>query len=177
MTRPHVIQCGHSFCMVCVHAIRPTASASNDTRPCPLCRALFKIDEIRLNDSLDNLVTMLIETNPGLFDKDDIDVYIRRKNVPVIRCSVCNGMYESQNPAPANRKCSRCVNIARPSRAIRPNPRSTIIASAISRWSQRNARPAAFPIRSIIDLDSDLASYRDFFNMIGSAQRTNETNE
>ncbi|XP_004621832.2 E3 ubiquitin-protein ligase TRIM38-like [Sorex araneus] len=69
MTEPVSIDCGHSYCRVCIVGLTENQSSetSPGTFPCPQCRNPFKIDSLRPNKHLQNIIETIQETERERF--------------------------------------------------------------------------------------------------------------
>lgn len=63
MTEPVSVNCGHSYCQMCMEEYLSQAPRSQGQRMffCPLCRASFHIDDLRSNKQLGNLIELIKE--------------------------------------------------------------------------------------------------------------------
>lgn len=64
MTEPVSINCGHSYCRLCIMSLfenQPSGASIFGTTHCPLCRMTFKRESIRPNKHLENLIETIKE--------------------------------------------------------------------------------------------------------------------
>ncbi|XP_049620780.1 E3 ubiquitin-protein ligase TRIM38-like [Suncus etruscus] len=64
MTEPVSINCGHSYCRLCIMSLfenQPSGASIFGTTHCPLCRMAFKRESIRPNKHLENLIETIKE--------------------------------------------------------------------------------------------------------------------
>ncbi|XP_055988487.1 E3 ubiquitin-protein ligase TRIM38-like [Sorex fumeus] len=87
ITRPMSIDCGHSFCHVCITRI--IESQRQETFHCALCREPFTRNSLRPNRQLENLIESFKEVNKNMCEQHGERLHLFCENDGQLICWCC----------------------------------------------------------------------------------------